>query len=236
MVGSLREQIEIESRLAETMQTFIGDASHELRTPLTVIKGYNELMLTPGVSEEQRERALDRMRREIVRMEALVSDLLLLAQIRELPRDHIDTVNLSDIVNTSLSDFRDDAPGRPIEESIEHGLLIEGRRDFVERLITNALSNIARHTDEGVAVRVTLAGKPDSTTLVVEDAGEGLPLYGLRPERFRRFDLSRSRDSGGSGLGMSIMMDLCEAMGGTMTTSKSSLGGLCLTFNFPRVR
>ena len=236
MVRSLHEKIEVESRHAETMQLFIGDASHELRTPLTVIKGYTELMTTPGVSLEQQTRALERMRREIGRMESLVSDLLLLAEIRELPNDRKDTINLSAVVTASARVFSDDSPLRPIEQRIQPGVLLEGRRDFVERLITNALSNISRHTSEGTPARITLARDGPLVNLIVEDGGEGLPSYGLRPERFRRFDPSRSRSSGGSGLGMSIMADLSEAMGGSMTTSKSSLGGLCGNFSFPCVR
>jgi signal transduction histidine kinase len=66
----------------------------------------------------------------------------------------------------------------------------------------------------------------------VEDAGQGLPEYGVRPQRFRRFDQSRSRETGGSGLGMSIMADIAEGLGGSMSTSKSTLGGLALTFTF----
>lgn len=235
MVESLHEKIEIESRLAETMQLFIGDASHELRTPLTVIKGYTDLMMTPGVSLEQQGRSLERMKREISRMEALVSDLLLLAELRELPRDHVDTVNLSDIIVSSVRDFRDDSPGRPVEVRIQPGLLLRGRRDFVERLITNALSNVTRHTEGAIPVRVVLERVGDHTKLTVEDGGPGLPSYGQRPERFRRFDPSRARTSGGSGLGMSIMADLSEAMGGSLRTSESELGGLCLNFTFPSV-
>lgn len=236
MVDSLHERFETEARHAESMQLFIGDASHELRTPLTVIKGYTELMAVPGVAPEQQARSLERMRREIKRMEGLVSDLLLLAEIREIPREHHDTVNISDVIAASVGDFRDDEPHRSIEGHIEGGLLVEGRKDFVERLITNALSNIARHTPPDAPACVTLRREGDHLQLTVEDGGEGLPSYGLRPERFRRFDQSRSRSSGGSGLGMSIMADLSEAMGGSMTTSKSPLGGLRLSFVFPAVR
>lgn len=235
MLLALQEKIEHEQRQAETMQLFIGDASHELRTPLTVIKGYSELMAKPEIDEEQRVRALDRVSREVERMEALVTDLLLLAEIRELPENVHDTVNLSRLVERAVTDFKEDSPGRPVEASVQSGVLVEGRPDFVVRLVSNALSNILRHTDDGVAVKVRLEREADESVLTIEDGGGGLPVYGVRPDRFRRFDPSRSRASGGSGLGMSIMADLAESMGGNMTTSKSSLGGLCLTFRFPAV-
>ncbi len=234
MVLSLREKIEVEARHAETMQGFIGDASHELRTPLTVIKGYTELMSSQELGPEQRARSLERMRREIARMESLVSDLLLLAEIRELPQNILDTVNLSDIVCSSVHDFKEDAPQRSIEEYVQGDVLIKGRRDFAERIVLNALANIARHTPETAPVRISLSGQGGESVLVIEDGGPGLPQYGLRPQRFMRFDPSRARTSGGSGLGMSIMADLSEVLGGSMVTSKSPLGGLRLTFRLPR--
>ncbi len=233
MVASLHEKIEVEARHLETMQTFIGDASHELRTPLTVIKGYTELMSTQELDADQRARSLERMRREIVRMESLVSDLLLLAEIRELPQNVLDIVNLSEIVTSGVRDFRDDEPLRRVDELIEDGLLVRGRRDFAERIILNALGNITRHTPETAPVRVSLSREGDALELIIEDGGPGLPRYGIKPQRFMRFDPSRARSSGGSGLGMSIMADLSEVLGGTMVTSSSPLGGLRLTFQFP---
>ena len=232
MVRTLQEKIEVESRHAESMQLFIGDASHELRTPLTVIKGYTELIASPEVSAEQLARAIERMQREILRMEVLVSDLLLLAEIRELPPGNVERVPLSDVVRAGVEEFRDDHPARVVESDIEPGLELSARLDLVDRMMTNALSNVARHTPDDAPVRVTLGRVGASVQLRVEDGGPGLPVYGQRQERFRRFDPSRSRESGGSGLGMSIMADLSAAMNGEMTTSQSSLGGLCLTFNF----
>ena len=61
--------------------------------------------------------------------------------------------------------------------------------------------------------------------LVVEDGGPGLPVYGVRPLRFQRFDESRSRETGGSGLGMSIMADVAESLGGSMTTERAPSAG-----------
>ncbi|MFZ1062241.1 MAG: ATP-binding protein [Acidimicrobiales bacterium] len=232
MVRTLQEKIEVESRHAESMQLFIGDASHELRTPLTVIKGYTELISNPGVSDEQMARAVERMQREIGRRETLVSDLLLLAEIRELPPTSHDLVSLSEVVTTSLDEFRDDHPTRSVECDIEPDVTLRARRDLVERMMNNALGNIARHTPADAPVRVSLRRDQGDVELRVEDGGPGLPVYGQRAERFRRFDPSRSRESGGSGLGMSIMDDLSGVMNGEMTTSRSSLGGLCLTFRF----
>ena len=232
MVVSLHQRIAIETRSVEAMQQFVGDASHELRTPLTVIKGYNELLTNPTINEEQRTRAVERVRREVDRMDALVADLLLSAEAREAPHHLSRLVDLSTLVSTRSDEFVSDHPERVVTRDIELGLSIRGREDLIDRLITNSFSNIIRHTAEGAAVRVQLRREGADALLVIEDGGTGLPEYGVRPQRFRRFDESRSRETGGSGLGMSIMADIAEGLGGSLTTSKGTLGGLALTFRF----
>jgi two-component system, OmpR family, sensor kinase len=235
MVDSLRSTIEAEQRSASTMQRFIGDASHELRTPLTVVKGYAELLARTDVAGPQREKALARVQKEVGRMDLLVSDLLFLAEVREV-RTHDDTViDVSEATTAAARDFSADHPGRDVSVSIEPGRHVAGNPDYLERLLSNVFSNIARHTGEHDPVRVTLRGEPGRVALCIEDGGPGMPddSYGTRPEQFQRFDPSRSRASGGSGLGMSIMADVAASMGGTLTTAKSQLGGLSLNFSFP---
>jgi signal transduction histidine kinase len=235
MVQSLQRTIETEQRITEATQQFIGDASHELRTPLTVIKGYAELLSNTQVTDEQRLRALDRVQREVGRMDVLVNDLLFLAEVNEVPILEGTSVDLSTTIRTVTSDFATDHPQRNVTTAIQDDVWVTGRGEFLERLILNAFGNIARHTAETDAVKVSLFIERTRLVLCFEDAGPGMPesSYGNRPERFQRFDDSRSRTSGGSGLGMSIMGDIAASMGGTMSTAKSALGGLELSFSFP---
>ena len=75
--------------------------------------------------------------------------------------------------------------------------------------------------------------RAERAVLVVEDGGPGLPIYGVRPQRFQRFDESRSRETGGSGLGMSIMADIAEALGGSMTTEAQLTRRFAAAFEVP---
>jgi signal transduction histidine kinase len=215
------------------MQQFIDDASHELRTPLTVVKGYNDLLASGTASDELQARAVSRMRREVQRMEELVRDLLLLAELREAPQHVAQILNLSELVSSRFEEFALEQPDRTVTIDIEEGLSVEARSDFVERLVNNALTNVLRYTAVDAPVRVTLRASGPRATLLIEDGGPGLPVYGERPQRFHRYDNSRSRETGGSGLGMSIMADVAEAFGGSMTTERSYLGGLALRFVIP---
>ncbi len=235
MVLALRRTIDVEKSNAELMQRFIGDASHELRTPLTVISGYVELLQRPDLSEEQRGRAVARLSREASRMGSLVNDLLFLAEVRELHDRGDEIVEISDVVSAATHDFTLDHPERPVTRTITPGLTIVGRVDYVERLLGNALGNVVRHTGATDPVRVTLTRDGGDAVLRVDDAGPGLPTdsYGAVPGNFQRFDPSRSRGSGGSGLGMSIMADVAVALRGTMTTARSDLGGLAIVVRLP---
>jgi signal transduction histidine kinase len=233
MVESLQQRIAFETQNAEAMQQFIDDASHELRTPLTVVKGYNEILASGTATPEVQARAVSRVQREVERMEELVRDLLLLAVLREAPHHAPQRVDLSDLVSQKASDFTLDHPGRLVTSEVSKNIEIEARPEFVERLLNNALTNIVRHTPADAPVRVGLHVVGTNARLVVEDGGPGLPTYGVRPQRFQRFDESRSRETGGSGLGMSIMADVAESLGGVMSTERSALGGLRLTFSLP---
>jgi two-component system, OmpR family, sensor kinase len=200
------------------------------------VRGYVELLGRTDISDEQRKRALERVTTEVSRMDRLVNDLLFLAEVDEVP--HVDTtpVDLSDLAARAARDFATDHPERPVTSQIESGVVVAGRADYFERLIANALSNVARHTGAHDAARVTLDTTARDVRLVIEDAGPGLPLdvYGRAPARFHRFDDARSRTTGGSGLGLSIMSDVADALGGAMTTERSDLGGLAVVFTFTR--
>jgi two-component system, OmpR family, sensor kinase len=234
MVGSLHRALETERRASREMQRFIGDASHELRTPLTVIKGYGEILERADLDDEMRARALERVRREVTRMDTLVTDLLFLTEVREAPVAS-SRVALSDVVADALSNFRVDHPERGVVSHLTGDVWVSGRAEYVERLINNVLSNIARHTPDATSVEVMLEVVGARAVLTVDDAGPGLPpeAYEHDARQFQRFDPARSRDSGGTGLGMSIMADIVATMGGTMGASRSPLGGLRLRFELP---
>lgn len=231
MVMALRRTAEVEERAAKRMQEFIGDASHELRTPLTVIKGYVELLAGIRMTDpEQRERAYGRVNSEIVRMESLIQDILFLAEFGESRVADSVEFDLSELVAAHLNDFATLNAGRQITTQIAEGIKFEGSDVHIARLLVNAFGNISRHTPTDAPVRVILQGNKEGIELDIEDGGPGLPenIYQNGIQSFRRFDRSRSREDGGSGLGMSIIFAIVHEHGGTVTLKKSDLGGLDL--------
>ena len=221
------------------MQAFLGDASHELRTPLTVIKGYVE-MLSKGLMSEpaDKERAFTRVNSEIGRMETLIHDLLLLAELGESAQRESEKIDLSALVKSHGEDFATLNPERRVTISVENDINILGVHDYLSRFIQNALNNISRHTATAVPVSITLIKSGKHAVLTIEDGGTGLPesAYREKIQSLNRFDKSRSRENGGSGLGMSIMAAVVAKSDGELTLRKSALGGLAVIADIPTYR
>jgi two-component system OmpR family sensor kinase len=188
----------------ERLRRFVADASHELRTPVTTVRGYAELFRMGGLDDRAKlEAAMTRTEAESVRMGRLVDDMLTLARL--------DTV-LAD----AAADLRVVHPDHPVTVALEPAV-VRGSRDQLHQVVANLLANAAVHTPAGTAVRAEVARSPRGVRLVVSDDGPGMDddTAAHAFERFYRADPSRSRASGGSGLGLSIVAAIVAAHGGT---------------------
>jgi signal transduction histidine kinase len=236
MVTYLQGALEGERRNSLKMQEFIGDASHELRTPLTVIKGYVELLGNSNKLDDQaKKRSLERLTSEISRMERLITDLLLLAEIGEKKRVFDEAVNISDLLRIEITDLKLLEPERVIEDSITPEVYIVGHLPHIQQLFANIFSNVRRHTPMGSPLYVHLDYMKNGVRILIGDGGPGLPDEALKKgvQQFQRFDNSRSRESGGSGLGISIMRAIVTEHHGEMGFRKSRFGGLEIDIFFP---
>ncbi len=225
-----------ERETRQSMQTFMGDASHELRTPLTVIKGYAELLSQSGAktSPDQRKRAYGRIVEQVNRMDETITSLLQLAEVGSISSNSFSKIDLTSLVARAAEDLQAISPERQIESRLA-AVSLKGSEELLRRLLDNAIGNINRHTGKADAVRITLSSERRQAVLTVEDAGPGLPAeaYARGIQGFRRFDESRSRESGGTGLGMTLMNSIVEAHSGSMAIARSELGGLKLEFRLP---
>ncbi|TWS21120.1 HAMP domain-containing histidine kinase [Tsukamurella asaccharolytica] len=219
----------------ERMRRFVGDASHELRTPLTSIRGFAELY-RQGATDDTGF-VMSRIESEAERMGLLVEDLLLLARLdarRPLATDTVDLVAVADDV-VHAAQARE--PSRDIALEAEAGTVeLSGDRDRLHQVVTNLVSNALRHTPDEATVRVRLVEEPGAVVLSVTDTGPGMePDEAARVfERFYRTDSSRSRGSGGAGLGLSIVHGIVERHGGTVTVDTAPGEGATFTVRLPR--
>jgi two-component system OmpR family sensor kinase len=233
---------QIESAFAERsasnsrLRRFVADASHELRTPLTSIRGYSE-MLRRGAAESPADADLARRRieEESIRMTGLVDDMLVLARLdqgRPLEQEPID---LQAIATDAVADARAVAPQRAIQLESSGPVIVNGDDTRLRQMLGNLVRNAIVHTPPQAPIDVKLSTEDSVARLSVADHGPGLAPEDMDRifEPFYRADPSRSRDSGGAGLGLSIVSAVVSAHGGHVTVRQTQGGGATFEVELP---
>lgn len=231
--SSLRTRADTEDRL----RRFVSDAGHELRTPLAAVRGYSELMRRGAQSDpEAAKHAAERIEAAASRMGLLVEDLLLLASLdEERPLAH-DELDLRALVGEAVAEAATAGPDH--QWSVEgdgEPVVVVGDGVRLHQAIANLLANARAHTPTGTEVTATVSSTWEHAHLQVRDNGPGFPVELLprATERFARGDASRSRATGGSGLGLSIVKAVVEAHGGTLEVTNALEGGALITVELP---
>ena len=215
------------------LRRFVADASHELRTPVTAIRGYAELYRAGGLEDPSAlGSAMGRIEGESRRMGLLVDDLLLLARLDQGRPLRRDTVDLSRACQDAVADLRAAAPTHPVVEAVDPGVNVTGDDDRLRQVVGNLLGNARVHTPADTPIEVVLrqTASPDGSRwaeLRVVDHGPGVPPeHASRVfDRFYRADAGRSRETGGSGLGLSIVASIVAAHGGQLWHEATPGGG-----------
>jgi two-component system, OmpR family, sensor kinase len=235
MLSHIESAFEQRRRSEDRLRRFVADASHELRTPLTSIRGYAELFRRGADTRpEDLARSMANIEAEASRMGVLVDDLLLLARLdqgRPLEREPVD---LAEVVTHAVESARAIEPDRTIELIADGPVGVIGDAGRLRQVVDNLLDNARVHAP-GSTVHVTVSREEQDAVLLVEDEGPGIdPDVGARIfERFTRGDPSRSRGTGGAGLGLSIVAAIVEAHEGSVTAGSGSDGGTEVTVRLP---
>ena len=208
---------------------FVADASHELRTPISVLSMHCELALTKQRTPEEYEGTLTTCLRASNRMKSVVEDLLILARADsgQLPIKN-ETLDLSLIADECVQLLEPLANKHRIEIVLRTQTCVcRGDSNHLLRLMSNLLTNaILYNRPEGTAI-LEVRNTTDEAIIVVEDTGVGLEPEEVDRlfERFYRVDEARSRETGGSGLGLSICQSIAAAHSGKIVvTSKKGVG------------
>ncbi|AWB92999.1 HAMP domain-containing sensor histidine kinase [Aeromicrobium chenweiae] len=232
LLGHVEAALDARHQSEQQARQFLADASHELRTPLSTIKGYAELGRRTGRADP--DEVLAKVESEAGRMSTLVEDMLLLARLdagRGVERRPVD---LTRVVVEAVDDARVVDPERrwTIDVPAEP-VTVPGDEQRLHQAVMNLLTNATRHTPPRTTVDVrVVAGDP--VRLEVHDDGPGIDpdLLPTIFERFTRGDSSRTRASGGAGLGMSLVRAIMQAHGGDATVT-SVPGDTTFTLTLP---
>jgi two-component system OmpR family sensor kinase len=217
------------------LRRFVADASHELRTPVAAVSAYAELF-ERGASErpEDLARVMAGIRTETGRMGHLVDDLLLLARLDQGRPLQQEPVELVTVAAQAVDAARAMGPEWPVRLDARRPLEVEGDKGRLRQVIDNLLANVRAHAPPGTSATVRVDEQGDEALIEVADDGPGLSAPDATRvfERFYRVDSSRSRQSGGAGLGLSIVQAIVSAHGGhvalTTEPGKGATFAVCL--------
>jgi signal transduction histidine kinase len=227
-------------RAEEQRVSLMADVAHELSTPLSNIQGYIEAM-RDGVVDTDGE-TLNTVHQQILQLGHLIEDVRFLALIDAgILRLNIEPDSIADVLGCSIEGFRPKANTKNISISLEiPGELPQVSMDRVRvtQVLANLLENALRHTAEGGSITVSATGETAGLVAVtVADTGEGIPPDDLTLifERFHRVDASRTRETGGAGLGLTIAKQLIQAHNGAIHAESPPGSGTRLTFTLPTI-
>lgn len=204
-----------QARLDEMRRQFVANVSHELRTPITTIKTYSETLL--DVDDNQTKSAfLSVIIKECDRMTRLVSDLLYLSRLDAGERIlNFEECDLSELLRFVCEKLKIHAQkkNQTLVCSISKEVIGLVDRDKIEQVLINIINNAITYVQEGGKIEVSLFEENGYAKFIIKDNGPGIPKEDLPRifERFYRVDKARSRELGGSGLGLSIADEIVKA-------------------------
>ena len=245
-------------KLFDTQERLIADVSHELRTPLTTMQGNIELLqrmvaagakvgaqggTTIAQSTVLFQESLGEVEQETSRMSKMINDLLLLAQadsdtlqLQWNPVE-MDTLLLEVYRQTKrMADVRKGLNALDIRLGHEDQALVWGDRERLRQVLVNLAENAVKYTPEGGTITFSLMNEDAWVKILVSDTGIGIPLASQAQifDRFYRTDKARSREMGGSGLGLSIVQWIVQAHNGRVTVESAPQQGSTFTLWLPR--
>ena len=205
------------------LRRFVADASHELRTPIAAVSGYAQLFKRGAThGGEDLDRVADGIERETHRMAKLVEDLLLLAKLDDHEPIAKEPVELTGLVLEARETALVIGPAWPVDVIAPHPVEVLGDAGALRRVIDNLLANVRAHTPPGTHATISVTKEGGGARLEVVDDGPGLDEAHaeLVFERFYREDASRSRSTGGAGLGLAIVASIVTAHGGAVRAER----------------
>jgi signal transduction histidine kinase len=221
-------------RALRQQREFLADTSHELRSPLTVVLA-NLNLLRRDLDPHERELSVDEATSEAQRMRRLINELLLLAQADAAEVIARVPVRLDELVTEAVTAAQRLAPDHAYQLEIAAPLVVIGDEERLAQVARNLLENAAQYTPPGTTVDVRLRQSGSAAQLMVADNGPGIAADHLAHlwDRYYRVDDVRSRESGGTGLGLPIVKFIAEAHGGRADVVSELGAGTRFTIELP---
>ena len=230
-------------RLHESEQRrrqFVSDASHELKTPLASIKLLSDSILQNEMDADTMREFVGDIGSEADRLTRLSQKLLELTKLDAMVEEERGVVDIQAVARRVFRMLRPQMEARAIrlEDETVPGCTVKIAEDDLYQILFNLVENGIKYNNDGGRLCLRLEKNENNVTIRVMDSGVGIPeeAIGLIFERFYRVDKARSRQAGGSGLGLSIVHDMVVRNFGTVRAENLPEGGACFTVVFPYAR
>jgi two-component system sensor histidine kinase SenX3 len=215
---------------------FVANVSHELKTPIGAL-----CLLAETLADEREPEVVARLTSHIgtesQRAAAIVESLLDLSRIEEAPVEAVGPVDLAGVANEVVERMRPMAGRRGVSVDVDVADAVDvlGSRDQLVSMVRNLVENAVKYSNDGDAVTVRLVGDEAGALIEVVDQGMGIPAADLERvfERFYRVDRARARETGGSGLGLSIVRHVAQSHGGRVDLASTEGQGTTVTVRLP---
>jgi len=242
MAAELQQKIENLKRMDMVRTDFVANVSHELKTPLTLIKGYIETLEGRAINDTEKARKFISIIKEHAnRLENIIEDLLSLSEL-ELSKDclsktEFDLKKLLDEVTLSFGYALDSKRHVLSIEQQGDDFRINADRDKIEQVIVNLIDNAVKYTNEAGRINILLHEHQNDITVTIGDNGIGIPKEDVDRvfERFYRVDKARSRELGGTGLGLGIAKHIILAHNGQISIESRINEGTKVLVKLPKV-
>jgi signal transduction histidine kinase len=232
-VNSMAQELSDQELLRKRLT---ADVAHELRTPLATLQSHMEAMID-GIWEPEQDRLVS-CHEEILRLTKLVGELETLSRYEgENLMLHKERFELSELIKRILLNFENDFKTKGV--FLEFGgdeVWVDADRDKISQVMVNLISNALKYTPEGGQVHVQTGETQSEAIVTVSDTGIGIPESDLPYifERFYRTDKSRSRATGGSGIGLTIAKSIIDAHSGNISVDSKVNLGSTFTVSLPK--
>lgn len=220
-------------RMAELWRTYSMDISHELKTPLTSISGYAEIMKDQSVDPETGKRFSEAIYREAQRMRSLINDVLYQAKMESDVPDTLERVDMLSEARECADALSFEASARNVTVQVEgESWQLTADHEWIDSIYINLIANAIHYNVPNGSVQVRVY----PSFVEVSDTGIGIPQEDIPHlfERFYRVDKSRSRETGGTGLGLPIVKTIADRYGATIHVDSAMGRGTTIRIDFPQ--
>ena len=236
--------ISLMEELHERQSAFVGNAAHELKTPLTSIRGFAEFLAEDDFKDPETSRHCAAViQKEAERMDRLVQSLLQLARLESADvRKNIELIPVD--AGKVLQDVADELlpaaqkKQQHVDVSIKTTATLLAKADLFGQILRNLLENAIKYTPTGGRIALSCTAGETDVQLIVEDSGIGIDAAHLPYifDRFYRVDKARARQSGGNGIGLSLVKFLVKLFQGTIHVESAPQKGTRFTLTFPKAQ